>query len=269
MRCQVWRWIRKGSSTLTPNEILDQALQRAESNLATPLIANREVVDRIELVSRNLQNRAVVRLLLACALAKAQRPEVDIRKPYTEIGTADAFSGRGYDEQYVQPFIIEHNLPCNPTTAFLTPALRNRNATLTLNTNLVGRPANVYMAALRVLTEVHDGVITAEELLAETLRWLVLVREERRTSLAAKLADLKATAGATPLSTEGIITLIEQHLHLPGSSRLPVLIVAAAYQVGGIQLGERILTLQGHNAADRQTGSSGDLEVTLTGEDNV
>ncbi len=71
------------------------------------------------------------------------------------------------------------------------------------------------------------------------------------------------------LSAEGIVTLVEQHLRLPGASRLPVLIVAAAYKVGEVQLDERTLVLQGHNAADRQTGSSGDLEVTLASEDNV
>ena len=54
-----------------------------------------------------------------------------------------------------------------------------------------------------------------------------------------------------------------------GSSRLPVLVVAAAYQSASQHLGEQILPLQAHNAADRQTGSLGDLEITLIGEDNA
>jgi hypothetical protein len=40
------------------------------------------------------RDRACTRLLMACALAKIENPKVDIRKPYTEIGTADSFSGR-------------------------------------------------------------------------------------------------------------------------------------------------------------------------------
>ncbi len=49
--------------------------------------------ERVKYVALNLKNRAGVRLLMACLLAKLHRPEVDVRKPYTEIGTADAFSG--------------------------------------------------------------------------------------------------------------------------------------------------------------------------------
>jgi hypothetical protein len=64
-------------------------------------------------------------------------------KPYTEIDGTDTFSGRTYDEAYIGQFIAEHRLPCNTTTAFLTPALRNRSEPLTPNTNLVGRPQEV------------------------------------------------------------------------------------------------------------------------------
>ena len=34
-------------------------------------------------------------------------------------------------------------------------------------------------------------------------------------------------------------------------------------------MGERVLPLQGHNAADKQTGALGDLEITLIDDDNV
>ncbi len=150
----------------------------------------------------------------------------------------------------------------NSTTAFLTPALRNQNATLTSDLNLVGRPATLYQAALQLLTDVYDGTSTADDLLAETLRWLLLVREEQKQRMGSLLASLRS-AGTTLLPAEVVITLVEQHLRSPGSSRLPVLVVAAAYEAAGAQLGERTLPLASHNAADRQTGTIGDLEVTL------
>ena len=253
----------------TPREILADAFQRAVVSGDVPLVGDAAVRARVELVARNLQNRAVVRLVLACALANIHRPDVDIRKPYTEIGSPDAFSGRTYDEQYLSPFIFEHELPCNPTTAFLTPALRNRNQTLTPDVNLVGRPPVVYQAALRLLTDVASGGITAFDLLAETLRWLVLVRNEKRQRMDSLLAGLRASEGGLPLSAENIVTLVEQHLRLPNTSRLPVLIVASAYEAAGALLGERVRPLLSHNAADRQTGSVGDVEVTLVGNDNV
>lgn len=253
----------------TPREILDAALQRAAADLGTPQISDPEILLRVELVARNLQNRAVVRLILACALAKVHRPGVDIRKPYTEISGDDAFSGRTYDEQHLSPFLFAHDLPCNPTTAFLTPALRNRNQALTPDLNLVGRPPVVYQAALRLLTDVAEERASAEALLTETLRWLLIVREEKRQRMASLLAGLRASEGALPLSAENIVTLIEQHLRLPGSSRLPVLVVAAAYRAADARLGERARTLESHNAADFQTGAVGDVEITLIGEDKV
>ncbi|MDX1522313.1 MAG: hypothetical protein R3264_11845, partial [Anaerolineae bacterium] len=214
----------------SPSEILDLAFQNAAKSLETPVISDVSITDQVEYVCRNLQNRAGVRLLMACLLAKLHRPEVDIRKPYTEIGTDDAFSGRTYDEQYLTAFIDKHNLPCNPTTAFLTPALRNRNATLTPDLNLVGRPPLLYQTILQLLSEVHKSRVLAEDMLVEIIRGLIIVRNEQNARMQTLLAQLKTVKHGTPLSSEGIVTLIQQHLSSPHSSRLPVLIVAAAYK---------------------------------------
>ncbi|PLZ87297.1 restriction endonuclease, SacI family [Fischerella thermalis] len=253
----------------TPTAILDVAFQQAEASIAQSIVTNPSIAEKIDYVSRYVGNRAVVRLLLACALAAIHRANVDIRKPYTEIGTPDAYSGRYYDEAYITAFINQHELPCNPTTAFLTPALRNRNITLTPVVNLVGRPPKLYEAALQLLDDVHQGRITALELLAETLRCLIIARNEKRQRMATLLADLKKSEGAIPLSAEEIVTLLQQHLACRGSSRLPVLIVAAAYQVAEPYIGERFLPLESHNAADEQTGALGDVEITLVDDEKV
>ncbi len=217
----------------------------------------------------NQRNRAVVRLVLACTLAKAHHPTVDIRKPYTEIGDGDVYSGRSYDEGYVTAFIQTHGLPCNPTTAFLTPALRNRNTTLLPSTNLVGRTPELYSAALLILTDVQDGAVSAADVLAESVRSLLIKKHLREEQMSALMAGLRAPNEGIPLSSEGILTLLEQHLRSPGSSRLPVLAVAAAYEAAGARLGETIRPLSSHNAADLQTGAIGDIEVALIGSDGV
>jgi DNA adenine methylase len=253
----------------TPSEILDLAYQGAVENVKTSFIEDTSIADGVEYVCRNLQNRAGVRLLMACLLAKVHRPEVDIRKPYTEIGESDAFSGRTYDELYITPFIDKYKLPCNPTTAFLTPALRNRNATLTPDLNLVGRPPKLYQTVLQLLTDVHEGKVSGENMLTEVIRCLIIVRDEQRLRMQTLLAQLETVKDATPLSSEAIVTLIQQHLSSPKSSRLPVLIVAAAYKAAENRLGERVLALQSHTAADKQTGALGDLEVTLIDDDAV
>lgn len=253
----------------TPTEILTLAIEKALSSKDKSIIENLEIVERIDLVCRNIQNKAGVRLLLACSLAKIHNPKVDIRKPYTEIGDEDSYSGRTFDEQYINPFIHKHKLPCNPTTAFLTPALRNRNVVLTLDLNLVGRPPHLYLNVLRLLDDVFTNKISASDLLTETIRCLLVVRDETSQRMSTLLAGLKASEGTIPLSTESIVKLIEQHLACPKSSRLPVLVVAAAYQSASQYLKERVLPLAAHNAADEQTGSLGDIEITLINDDNV
>ncbi len=84
-----------------PIEILNAALRRANANLEQSLVADLQIRERADYVARNLKNRAGVRLLMACLLAKLHRPDVDVRKPYAEIGDTDAFSGITYDERYI------------------------------------------------------------------------------------------------------------------------------------------------------------------------
>lgn len=251
-----------------PTNILYVALVRATKHLSKPFVADKEVLRKIEFVSRNIQNRAGIRLLISCLLAKLDNPKVDVRKPYTEIGGRDSFSGRTYDETYVGNFVTKHRLPCNPTTAFLTPALRNRNIVLTPKVNLVGRPPEIYQYVLDLLDLVHKKVMAPDFLLVEALRQLIILRDENQKRIKSLLKNLGDT-GSVPLSGEDIINLIEQHLNCKGSSRLPVLIVAAAYQTIGTYIQEKVLPLQSHNSADKQTGALGDLQVTLIDEDNV
>ncbi|MCB0077515.1 MAG: restriction endonuclease, SacI family [Anaerolineales bacterium] len=58
-------------------------------------------------------------------------------------------------------------------------------------------------------------------------------------------------------------------MKLKGTSRLPVLIVAAAYRAAEQHLGRSVRDLWRHNAADSQTGAVGDVEVTSIDSDTV
>jgi hypothetical protein len=255
--------------TKQPSHILEQALTRASVDLSRPIVKDKTVRERAEYVCRCLSNRAGVRLLMACLLAKIDRPEVDPRKPYTEIGDADSFSGRSYDESYITHFINKHRLPCNPTPAFLPPAFRNSDRTLTTDLEMVGRPRQLYTYTLQLLDDVYAKRVSAKDLLAEAIRNLLVMRDEKDARMAALLAGLQQSEDAMPLSSEAIVNLIEQHLACKNSSRLPVLIVAAAYQAAGDKIGERPLPLEKHTAADEQTGAMGDLEICLVNDDQV
>ncbi|MFH1378264.1 MAG: DNA methyltransferase [Planctomycetota bacterium] len=233
------------------------------------IIQDKEIRERVDYVCRYPTNRSGVRLLMSCLLGKIHNPLVDPRKPYTEIGGTDCFSGRTYDERYLTHFINEHRLPCNSTTAYLTPTLRNIDHPLTTDRELVGRPRELYKKTLQLLDDVAEGRISAKRLLTETVRVLLQVRDEKLSRIASLLRSIERADDALPLSSEQMVELLKQHLACKNSSRLPVLIVAAAYQAAGNRLAENLLALNSHNAADFQTGAIGDVEICLTGDDSV
>lgn len=253
----------------TPEYILLKIYKQASANPKKSVITDAAIRERVDFVCRCMSNRAGVRLLMSCLLGKLDNPEVDPRKPYTEIGSDDSFSGRTYDEQYIAGFINKHRLPCNPTTAFLTPTLRNINHALTTDRELVGRPRELYKKTLQLLTDVAENKVSAYTLLVETVRVLLHLRDEKFARMASLLEALNRSEGALPLSSEAIVALITQHLACKNSSRLPVLVVAAAYQAAGARLGERLMHLHSHNAADLQTGSMGDVEICLIDDDSI
>lgn len=254
---------------MNPEEILREIYSNSVKNLNDSVIDDSEIHERVDYVCRCMSNRACVRLLMSCLLGKLDKPHVDPRKPYTEIGGTDSFSGRTYDERYITKFINENRLPVNPTTAFLTPTLRNIDHPLTTDRELVGRPRDLYRKTLELLEDVALERVKADVLFVETVRILMLLRNEKQARMASLLGALKRTEGALPLASEAIVTLISQHLACKNSSRLPVLVVAAAYEVAGSRLSESMLPLNSHNAADLQTGSLGDVEICLIGDDSV
>lgn len=252
---------------------LHDSYQRALKRLDKPFITDQRILQRIETVALCLKNRAGVRALLACVLAKVDNPKSDIRKPYSDIAGdrgKNNYSGRHYDEAYVEALKGKpYYLPINSTTAFLTPGFRTKNIVLTTKVQLEGRPAEMYEAVLQLFDDIQKSRASAQSVMDETIRMLILERDKRDISIKNLLKDLKHTVDKLPPSAEEIVRLIEQHLACKNSSRLPVLIVAAAYRCAEKHLGERILHVHPHNAADRFTGASGDLEVTLVGDDDV
>ncbi|HOC93413.1 MAG TPA: DNA methyltransferase [bacterium] len=252
-----------------PEEHLRRIIKNAERLGSKRAVKNPDLIRMIDEICNCLSNRAGARLLMACMLAKIDNPNIDPRKPYTEIGDGDCFSGRKYDEQFISRFITENSLPCNSTTAFLTPTLRNHNKPLFPDADLVGRPRGLYKSALIILNDVAQGGTSAEAVLTEIVRVLMIIRDERRSRMESLLQTLKQPGDSLPLSTERILKLLEMHLSCGHSSRLPVLMVAAAYNAASSKLGEKALPLKGHTAADEQTGALGDIEITLTNDDRV
>lgn len=253
---------------MTPTEILEKLYQQANKNLSKSIL-KAETKEKVEFVCRCNANKAPIRFLMSCLLAKIHNPTVDIRKPYTEIEGNNTFSGRFYDELFVELLVHKYKLPCNPTTSYLTPAFRNLDRLLTTDLVLVGRPREVYVNALQILDTVHTKKEKPENVLQEIIRFLLIIKAEDELRMKQLIADLKQADDILPLASEEIVMLLTQHLNSKGASCLPVLIVASAYQTIKEQIGEVNKTLEAHNAADKQTGSIGDLEITFINDDRI
>jgi DNA adenine methylase len=256
------------NNNTTPTDILESLFKQACSNLSQTDVKSIDIKNKIESLCRCNSNKAPIRFLMSCLLAKIHNPQVDIRKPYTEIGGEDTFSGRFYDEKYVELLVHKYKLPCNPTTAYLTPAFRNLDRLLTTDLVLVGRPREVYIYVLDILGTIHVNKEKAEDVLCEIIRFLLVIKQEDENRMSQLIADLRQS-DILSLSVEEIVTLLVQHLNCKHTSRLPVLIVASAYQTVRDKIGEVNKSLEAHNAADKQTDSLGDIEIILTNEDKI
>src|ERR1035437_254145 len=122
-----------------PNELLEEFYSSSLKRKNESFTSSEDLKNKIEFICRCNANKAPIRFLMSCLLAKIDKPSFDIRKPYTEIPGDNSFSGRYYDENYIQSFVHKYKLPCNPTTAYLTPAFRNNDRLLTPDLVLVGR----------------------------------------------------------------------------------------------------------------------------------
>lgn len=252
----------------TPLELLEEYYASADKRKAETFVSSEALRKKIDFIC-NCWNKAGIRFLMSCMLAKIDKPKIDIRKPYTEIDGDDAYSGRTYDEGYVQKLVYKYGLPCNQTTAYLTPGFRTHNRTLTPSLVIEGSPPQMYKTTLEILDEVHRKKEKPVNVLMEIIRQLIVIKNQNEAKIKEQLTALEQTSGTLPLSSEEIITLLFQHLKSPKSSRLPVLIVAAAYKAVSEKFGETLLPLQAHNAADKQTGSLGDVEITLVNDDKI
>ena len=189
----------------SPAEILARLYASVNDSLDIPRVSNITASENIEYLARCRVNRSGIRLLMSCMLAKVEYPHVDPREPYTEIGGGSCFSGRTYDERYITAFITDNNLPCNNTTAYLTPAFRNHSSPLVLGTELNGRPPEMYERLLDILDDVALGRLSSEAVLAETVRILCILRDDRKRRLEALLAEVNDGSADLLWSSEAIL----------------------------------------------------------------
>lgn len=230
-------------------------------------VTDTTIASKIMSVCECESNKAPIRYLLTALLAKTFDSGIDTRQPYPNLGE-NSFSGRNIDEKTIQPFIHKYELPCNDTTAFLTPAFRTVETALTKSSFEKCRPAYVYYDMMDILDYVECHPKISKDILTQLIKDLIDIKKRNEEAIAQMISQLSFQK-SQDLSSEEITNLLIQHLHCKGSSRLPVLMFAAAYQSVQPFFHEEIKPLMAHNAADKQTGAIGDIEITLTNEDRT
>lgn len=248
-------------------QTLESVYNYVISSATSTFIADEGIVQSVQSICQCESNKAPIRYLMSATLAKIYDETIDTRQPYPKLGEK-SFAGRTIDETIIQPFIHKYALPCNDTTAFLTPAFRTIETAITKSTFEKCRPSYVYYDLMDVLDHIEAHPDQTINILRQTIKELIQIKESSAQKLQQMVDSLTANK-VQDLSSEDITTLLIQHLQCRGSSRLPVLMVTAAYQSVQHLIKETHKPLLAHNAADKQTGAIGDIEILLMGENDT
>jgi hypothetical protein len=250
------------------NELdFEHIIENIKEDVDTPLVEG-DIRNTISFICRCEKNRAPVRYLLSGLIAKINDNTIDLHKPYVSMGT-HSYPGRTLDEGIVQHIIHKYHLPCNSTTAFLTPAFRTVEEPLTKEWFNTCRPAEVYHKMMDVIEYVESRPDQATPVLSEIIRILLLQQIENGNRLMQLQAVINDGEGDATLSCEEIVNILNLHLKCQRSSRLPVLMISAMYETLSEITNENHKPLLSHNAADSQTGSLGDIEIIIGEDDRV
>ncbi len=249
-----------------PTAILEEALRRAERSPDRPLVNEPTIERRIETIIERRASRSGARLLLAGLLAKIDEPTADFRQAL-EVGS-DLFLAIGrHDDVRLTDFLDRHRLPCG-ASLFPVFGLPKAAPLFGPDTPIVRRRTAMFCETVSLLVDFGRVRASSLNALAEAIRRLVRLREVH----AQRIELFRVRSGRAydeALSSDAIVALLGQHLACRNASRLPVLMIAAAYRAVGGLVGEGSRPLLSHNAADEQTGAVGDVEIHLVGEDHV
>jgi hypothetical protein len=205
--------------------------------------------ERVESVFAS-RTQAYREALLGCAVAKLVDQGIDVRLPHTDLGAA-AFSGRSVDEQAVNPFFRDHEIPSSrsPYLSALRRGVDFRSKNPTGQRDLDG-----FNALVDAVEQINTATVAD---LNRLLQYLV------RRFLDYRDASRIPVAKIQKLSLAQIHTLMRKLLAEKSGGVFPVLLVIAVLkaQSDALKL-DWTVTWQGINAADGPSGAAGDVTVT-------
>lgn len=220
-------------------------------------------VDTLQKVSELAVIRHAGRgIILTLAAYKIVKPGQDVR--YHKAELQNGFAARDYDSRVTIPFLIDHDLPRNVETHWLTQAFSFAGAYLP---DLIIKtvPKRVGPLAIEVV-----NIVEAQQDMAVTRRLVVAMLVELIKIRNAGRVVLTRPKG---LSIDAVIVLVRSYLNVrfqTNTPRIPQVLIYAIYQcllesVDRYE-GLELEPLGRMKSADRKAGTVGDIVVTDGGK---
>ena len=252
------------------HSILEAAYQQADSQrdanfgLST---SQKRWVDTV--VEKAESYKAVLAVLITSLTKKIETPDQDVRYHKTDL--PKGYSGRGYDTQYITPFLRDKfQRLAMKESGWLTRSLEQPHA-FTLDFPGKIRNELVKSAFLEILNDIEENQTPPEKYLYAVFAALINLMETSRGNISlleATHTNLDRTGQTDSLTIDHIIGLLNYHFfkdyRVAGASRLPVLAVYTIYEML-MELkryqGKTLLPLKSHTTSDIKSRSIGDIEV--------
>jgi hypothetical protein len=213
-----------------------------------------EVVKTATAVLFDSNTQAFREAAIGCCLARIIDPHVDIRLPYMNQGD-DAYNGRTLDENVVNPFLKEREIPSSKGP-FLS--VFRRNIGFVPETAKGLRDRDAFGAMLAVI----DALLATDQNGVRTyLRYLLTAFVDLRDRSKITLSRINR------LSIDQYSTLMSSLLATPSGGLIPVLLAVATFNaIRETYALPWEIEFQGINVADAASGAGGDITVKRDGQ---
>ena len=254
--------------------ILEDTYQLAESRNSTHPELSESQENWVKTIIENAESyKGVLTVLITSLTKKIETPIQDVRNHKTEL--PNGYSGRGFDTQYVTPFMKEKfQRFAMKESGWLTRSLEQVHA-FTLDFPGKIRSKLVKEAFLEILNDIEENQTDPERYLYAVFASLITLMERSKVDLGlleTANANLDQTPQTDAVTIENIVNLLKYHFsynyRIAGASRLPVLAVYSAYEMLMTlerYEGKTLPLLKSHTTSDIKSGGIGDIEIL--GED--
>lgn len=212
--------------------------------------------DLLDTMIKYSSKKGATSVFITSLVYKHLNPAQDIRKHQDSM--PGGYSGRTFDTKYTIPFLKSVQFSAAAESGWLSRSFETKDE-YTLSYPAAISPKELKTAFLTLLDRVQNNKADAHNLLKYFFQGLILQRNKQKI-------DLAMPMGLTISKiTDVLIKHFSYKYSSDGAARLPTLAIHAIYQCL-VKEAKRfdnkiLLELESHTAADRRSGTIGDVQV--------